>query len=563
MDKLIARLQKIINHLPGPGKLIFGALVADRKAFDVLVACIVAVFATYLQPPVLSLYTPIIQQGLRTPGSGTPLFVAAGYLLLAVLTLVGGASGDIFGRKRFLQMGLFGVLMTNLFGMIFLNSPNYILINTLNTIATVVVMPMTVAIVTIAFPVQVRPFAYGAIFGTQGAALIIASSLNAIALDAGVQWMAFIPAIAVAVLAIRLVRRDTQESRAPIGTSRQELFLNVVWASAIFGLVYGLIAFGGGLTERNIWIIVAICILGFVIGYRWIMRRLRGRVLKLYNVRDLSFAILAGIMLSVGQASFFYQIGSYFQKIQQVGPVESGLRLVPFVLAMIIATFLIVRLSMRFDARWLISGGISVMAIGTALLFFLQPDTPYWQLILPIAIMGLGFGIATPARTVVVLTIPPPGIVGVSAGINTAAGQSGFTLGTIISSILVTVFANRYFVEQLVQSQVPLNIIKEVDIVFQDVFARVISGNLTHLPDSLVDKVTVSFSEAFSVGLGHTYLVIALLLVATAAVIFVGMTKGLKGTLISQPIGTHTLEPAHPNAEPLPPSSESKGGNMA
>jgi hypothetical protein len=84
--------------MPGPGKLAFGALTSDRQALLVLLACCAAILGTYLQPPVISLYSPVIQRGLRDPGSGTPLFVAAGYLLLAVLTLVGGASGDIFGR---------------------------------------------------------------------------------------------------------------------------------------------------------------------------------------------------------------------------------------------------------------------------------------------------------------------------------------------------------------------------------------------------------------------------------------------------------------------------------
>jgi hypothetical protein len=36
LEAVIDRLERIINHLPGPGKLIFGELVADRTALRAL-----------------------------------------------------------------------------------------------------------------------------------------------------------------------------------------------------------------------------------------------------------------------------------------------------------------------------------------------------------------------------------------------------------------------------------------------------------------------------------------------------------------------------------------------
>lgn len=550
MDKLILRLEKLIGHLPGPGKLIFGALIADREAFDVLIACLAAVAATSLQPPVLTLYTPEIQQALRDPGSNAPLYVAAGYLLLAVLTLVGGASGDIFGRKRFMLVGLVGVLATNVAGMFLVNSELFVYANVLNTITGALVMPMCVAVVTLAFPAQVRPFAYGALFATQGICLVAASSINGLAVLVNLDWTAFLPAIAAGFYALRIVLRDVQESRAPMGTSRQDLILNVVWASAIFLLVYGVLAFGGGPTDRNVFLVVGICVAGFVVAYRWVSRRMRRREVRLYGARDFALAIMAGIVLSMVQASLFYQIGSYFQKIQEVGPVESGLRIVPFVLAMMIATLIIVRLAMRFGARRLISGGMLIMAVGTAGLYFLRPDTPYWQVFFPLLVMGFGFGIAIPARTVVVLTTPPPGIVGMSAGVNSAAGQSGFALGTILSSVLVTLFANQHFADQLKAANVPKSVIDTLAPIYQNVFARVIAGNLTNLPESVADQVTLRFGEAFSVGLGQAYLVMALITAAAAVVVFIAMSKGLKGTLAEPLPGMPGAKPSAASAPP-------------
>jgi MFS family permease len=256
----------------------------------------------------------------------------------------------------------------------------------------------------------------------------------------------------------------------------------------------------------------------------------------LYDARDLSLAIFAGIMLSMAQASFFYQIGTFFQKIQEVGPVEAGLRMAPFLIAMALATFVIVRLSMRFGARRLISGGILVLGIGMACLFILEPDTPYWQLILPFLVMGFGFGIATPARTTVVLTVSPPELTGMAAGVNSAAGQSGFALGAIISSLLVTVFAGQSFVQQLEQTNASPEVIQAASVIFQDAFARVISGNIEQLPESLAEQITLAFGPAFTAGLSAMYVVVAAMLGITAVIVYFGMNRGLKGTLVERPL---------------------------
>ncbi len=549
MERFIAFLEKNARRLPGPGKIIVGGLLADRGALRTLIACMAAILAATLQPPVLSLSVAHVQQGLRDPGSIVPLQVAAAYLLLAVLTLVGGASGDLFGRKRYLLFGLFGVLATNVAGIFLFDTPHYSAVNALNTITTVLVMPMTIALVTVAFPFQVRPFAYGALFACQGLGLVAASSLYGIFAPTNFVWAAFIPAVILGVIAIRLVWRDADESRAPGGVSRQELILNVFWAAAIFGLVYGLLAFGGGLTGLNTFLIVAICLIGFVIAYRWVMRRAEGHSVKLYNVRDLSLAILAGIMLSLAQGTLFYQIGAFFQKIQSIGPVQAGLQLLPYILAMMLATLVIVRVAMHFGARRIISFGIALMAVGLMSMYFVQATTPYWQLILPLFAMGFGFGIAAPARTVVVLTNAPPGLTGMAAGVNVAAGQSGFTLGIILSSLMLTEFASRGVASQLEQLGASPNLVQAAGHFFQTVFSRAIAGNMTRAPEDLAKQVAVAFGDVFTSAMVATFLVVAFVLALSAFVVYVGMSRGLKASFISEPFNARNkptgAEPAN------------------
>ena len=69
MNNLIARIQALLDHVPGPGKILFGDLTADRQSFRSLAACLLAILGTYLAPPVISLGSPPIEQGLRQFGS--------------------------------------------------------------------------------------------------------------------------------------------------------------------------------------------------------------------------------------------------------------------------------------------------------------------------------------------------------------------------------------------------------------------------------------------------------------------------------------------------------------
>ena len=73
MEELIARVQAVLDRFPGPGKLLFGNLTADRKSFAALAACLVAILCTYLTPPVITLGSPPVEAGLRDIGSGAPV----------------------------------------------------------------------------------------------------------------------------------------------------------------------------------------------------------------------------------------------------------------------------------------------------------------------------------------------------------------------------------------------------------------------------------------------------------------------------------------------------------
>ncbi|MBK8796066.1 MAG: hypothetical protein IPM07_06595 [Anaerolineales bacterium] len=300
MDKLIARIQALLNHVPGPGKILFGGLTADRQAFRSLAACLLAIVAINLMPPVIRLGSAPIEQGLRQVGSSVPILVAANYLLLAILTLAAGATGDGVGRKLFLLIGLGGVLCAALASMFWLGTDGFIYADLLLSVARITITPMCIAIAAFAFGPGVRPFAFGAIFSTQAIALGSSSALYSVLRSVGNGAIVFLPPIVLGVIAFWLILRRVYEPAEQQRIVWRELLVNLLWAGAVFLAVYGLVAYAGGLTSRNALLTIAVGLGGLILAYRYFYRKLRRRgEIKLYNGRGLAFAILAGMALAM------------------------------------------------------------------------------------------------------------------------------------------------------------------------------------------------------------------------------------------------------------------------
>jgi len=540
LERPIAWVQAALNRIPGPGKILFGDLTADPPSFRALAACLVAILCTYLTPPVITLGSPPIEQGLRTIGSGVPIIVAASHLLVAILTMLAGGTGDSIGHKRMLLIALGGVVVGELTSMFWLGTPGFYYADTLLNLAQIAVTPMCIAIVAFMFVPGVRPFAYGVIFSTQAIAIGLSSALYSVLKPLGNGTIVFFVPVILGVWGLWLIRSAVHELNSEKPVAWRDLFVNVLWIGGVLLGVYGLIAYAGGFTSRNALLILAAGLSGLALAYRFFYRRVLQRSApELYDMRGLVFAVVAAMMAAMMQAALFYQFWTYYIDIRGLGPVEASLRYTPVVVGMMIGTMVIVRLSTRFHARRLIAGGLVVAATGMIMLSLIGIETPLPYLAAPFAMVGLGLGITGPARTSVILSAPPPRMIGSGAGINSAAGQAGYALGIIASSLLISQLAGESFAGRLRQVGAPDATIAQVQSAWGSVFAGAISGDFARLPVGMEETMVQHFAPTFTTALGQTMLIMGGVVMATAIAIFVAMERGLQGSLIQAPATKH------------------------
>jgi MFS family permease len=457
------------------------------------------------------------------------MFIAVGFLVFAVLTLIAGTSGDLFGRKLVLAAGLVGLTLANLIGALTLGSPLFVVTDVIASVAVLTVIPMCIASVTLVYPPTVRPLAYGMLFGTLGTAIIVGASLGGICDALGIPSVAFIPVIIVGFLALRQVIRFVPESRASKTFRRTSAVVNLVLLAGVFVLIYLFIV------ARNFfssWLPVFVAVVAmvlFVVCVIWLRRRVRFfRGVEMFTGRDIGFAILAGVVLFMGQGAFLYQFTAFFQNVQGMSAVLAGLAFIPFAVGLLLGSFMVARLALRFGARRIIAGGFVIMGVSMLWFSFIQVQTPYWFLLVPFTLIGFGFGIAVPARTQVVLAAPPPELAGSAAAVNTASGQSGYALGVVLSSILVTQLADLAFLKPLTKSGLSETILSQIKAALSDLFARTSTGIYPNVPQSVLDLASATYDQAFATGMGQMFLVTAVLMFLTAGAILLGMHRGLR-----------------------------------
>ncbi len=327
-----------------PLGFLWKQLTRDREAFRILIACTLAMVTTGLEPAFLTLSTPEIQNRLRAPDTHAPMFIGLGFLIFAVLTLVAGTTGDLFGRKRVMVIGLAVLTLANALGGLAFGTPLFVLADVLATIAVLAVLPMCIATMTLIYPLEVRPLAYGLLFGSLFTAIIVGASLGGLFDALGYPAVSFLPVVVVGVYALRQVTRHVPESRAPKEFRRANVVVNLLLLAGVFVLVFLVIVARSYLESWLPVLVAALALLLLVLGVRW----LRGRVrffkgVEMFTGRDTGFAIVAGIVLFIAEGAFLYQFTAFFQNVWDMGAALAGISFTPFLIGLLPGTFLVAR----------------------------------------------------------------------------------------------------------------------------------------------------------------------------------------------------------------------------
>jgi MFS family permease len=141
-----------------------------------------------------------------------------------------------------------------------------------------------------------------------------------------------------------------------------------------------------------------------------------------------------------GMIGFWFFTTQYLQEVLGFSASEAGIAFLPTTLVNFAVALTVPRLTRRFGNSWLLAGGIAFCLIGMIWLSGVTAHSDYLrEVVLPMALIGLGQGASLSPLTTAGMTDIEPRDAGAASGLVNVAHQLGGSLGL---GILTVVFAH-------------------------------------------------------------------------------------------------------------------------
>jgi EmrB/QacA subfamily drug resistance transporter len=434
-----------------------------------LAALAAAQFIMVLDSSVMNVSISQIVADLNTTIQGVQLAITAYTLVMAAFMLVGARLGDIWGRNKTFAIGLcvygLGSLTTAL-------SPNLTVLlfgwSLVEGLGAVLVIPAIASLIVTIYEGKDRAVAYGLIGGAAGAAVAAGPLIGGwVTTEFSWRWV-FVGEVVVVALVLLMRGRIPSAPRAEtpprldfVGAALSALGLGLIVFAVLQSSTWGWIQpndppsiSGHEITPLGFSVVPFIILAGFALLAAfgaWEDRCERlGRdtlldrtLLKISTLRS-GLATLATQQLVL--MGTFFVLPVYLQVVLGLDAFETGKKLFPMSIAMLIAALGGPRLAGRFAPRRVAQAGLVAVAGAAALLVgTIGVDPTGWDFALALAIFGVGAGLLISQLGNVIMSSVDPSQSNEAGGLQGTAQNLGASLGTaLIGAVLLTALTSGF-----------------------------------------------------------------------------------------------------------------------
>ncbi len=367
--------------------------------------------------------------------------VVAGYgVSYAVLLVLGGRLGDMFGRRRLFLIGMAAFGLTSLACGVAPDAWSLVAARVAQGAAAALMLPQVLATIQATTSGARRGRALSLYGATAGLSMVAGQVLGGVLVaadPAGTGWRSvFLVNVPVALLGLALAARTVPETRserpAPVDLPGTVL-LGISLTALLVPLTEGRAA------GWPLWTWVLLAAVPFTVGAFWAVERRADRQGRtplvppsLLTLPGLRRGLPMVLPFSIGFGGFMFVVAVALQQGLHLGPVAAGLALVPMALAFFVASLLGPRLVGRYGSRVVTAGGL-LQAAGLALIVMATlrnwPELDFGDLLPGTALAGFGQGFQLPVLYRIVLADVPGDRAGVGSGVMVTTQQSSLALG--------------------------------------------------------------------------------------------------------------------------------------
>ncbi len=407
----------------------------------ILATCILASSLAFIDGSVLNVALPAIGRSFGAATAEVQWVINAFMLPLSALLLLGGAAGDLYGRRRVM---LWGIALFTLASILCAAAPSlemFLAGRTLQGLGAAMLMPNSLAILSSAFTGEKKGRAVGTWAAAGAISGAVAPMLGGWLVDTAGWPFIFLLNVPIAIAAIALGYRYVPESDNPDRPDPD-------WAGAVLAtlglgaLTWGLTSWSAGDRLETAAAVALGAGLVLIVAFLAVERRRRGHAmvpLDMFGSRAfvgltlftfLLYGALGGLMLLLPYT--LIEAGGYT-------PVRAGAALLPLPIIIALGSPLMGKLAARIGPRWPLTLGPLLVAAGFALAIRIGGDSSYWTSVLPsILMVSAGMAIAVAPLTTAVLSSVEDSHVGTASGLNSAVARGGGLIATAILGIVLS-----------------------------------------------------------------------------------------------------------------------------
>ncbi|GAB3965403.1 MFS transporter [Actinoallomurus acanthiterrae] len=405
-----------------------------------LIAVALGVIMVTLDGTVVAIANPAISKDLGASLADLQ-WVTNGYLLaLAVSLITAGKLGDRFGHKPVFLIGVAGFALSSA-GIGFSKEIGMVIaLRVLQGLFGAMLQPTALGLLRAAFPAERLNMAIG-IWGACIAASTAAGPIVGGLLVQHVDWESvFFINVPVGLVALTVGALFLLNARGESRSGGFDITGIVLLSGMLFTLVWAVIkapTYGWGDPKTLAFFggSIALLIL-FLVRER--MARQPLLPLGLFRSVSLSVGVVLMMLMAFAMFGAMFFLTFYLQSVHGLTPVSTGVRLLPMMLAMMVASPVAGGVISKVGPRVPLVVGMGLAGVAFLGMSGLGVDASFAAMAPWFALIGVGLSPVMVAATDIIVGNAPVALSGVAGGLQQVAMQVGGALGTSILGAVLT-----------------------------------------------------------------------------------------------------------------------------
>lgn len=397
----------------------------------ILAIVLISFFMIILDNSVIFTGLPSIKASMHLDEIGLSWATNAYTLVFGGFLLLGARSGDLLGRRR---MFIIGMIIFALASLLVGAAPTggfMIAARALQGIGAAIVTPLSLSLLITNFPEGRERIRAISLFGLVAG---IGAALGLVVGGAASEWVSwragFLINVPIGIAMIIATIKFVPETATIRG--RFDLPGALLSTLGVGGIIFGVVnsASDGWTAPLTLTALIA----GAVLIALLIVNEARAAMpimpLAVFRNRERSGAYIGRLLFGMATIPFFFFTSQFLQGVFHFSPFETGLAFLPVSVGNFVVAINVPRLSRRFGSGIVLTVGLALLVAGLGWLSQVHSDSPYvLGLALPMAVIGLGQGLALGPLTAAGVAGASGNIASAASGLVNTSQQLGGTLG--------------------------------------------------------------------------------------------------------------------------------------